>query len=82
MMMADNLPEEPEACVVNPGNFSSSNSSVLNHLCDLQKIFLLTLKVPYLPFHIPLHFSRQVLAHFIEIFTIYAPVNTIQTGFE
>jgi hypothetical protein len=27
---------------------------------------LLTLKVPYLPSYTPLHFSRQVLAHFIE----------------
>lgn len=29
--MGDNLPEEPEACIVNPGNFSSTNSRVLNH---------------------------------------------------
>jgi hypothetical protein len=32
-IMGDNLPEEPEACVVNPGNFSSSTSRVLNHRC-------------------------------------------------
>ena len=32
-VMGDNIPEEPEACVVNPGNFSSSSSRVLNHRC-------------------------------------------------
>jgi hypothetical protein len=31
--MGDNLPEEPEACIVNPGNFSSTTSRVLNHRC-------------------------------------------------
>jgi hypothetical protein len=37
-MMGDNLPEEPEACVVNPGNFSS-NSRVLNHRCFIFRGF-------------------------------------------
>jgi hypothetical protein len=32
-IMGDNLPEEPEACVVCPGNFSSSAYRVLNHRC-------------------------------------------------
>jgi hypothetical protein len=83
-MMGDNLPEEPEACVVNPGNFSSSNSRVLNHLCDLQKIFLLTPKAPIcLPTYLFTsldRFSLTLSKQIYEIFTIYAPVNTIQTN--
>lgn len=32
-LMGDSIPEEPEACIVNPGTFSSSTSRVLNHRC-------------------------------------------------
>jgi hypothetical protein len=66
-MMGDSLPEEPEACVVNPGNFSSSNSCVLNHRCVIFRGSSSSLpRSPLSLPHTPLHFSRQVPAHFIE----------------
>lgn len=30
-VMGDSMPEEPEACIVYPGNFAPSESRVLNH---------------------------------------------------
>jgi hypothetical protein len=30
-VMGDGMPEEPEACIVYPGNFAPSESRVLNH---------------------------------------------------